>query len=395
MKKLNKPLLIIVAVLVAVASLTGGAVASAVNKSITMIIDGQSNRTSVWGSTVQDALDAQRIAIGEHDEVFPAATETIRDGSTVEVRFGRELTVTIDGQEQTFWTTATTLAEALTEIGLHDPETRLSIDRATPLGRAGLSFSATTPKGIQIKVDGQQIEVRSAAATIAELLNAQKIKLAGDDRVDPGLDQHPTEGMVITVQRVQITEETVNERIDYKTVETKDPELAAGTTKVTSPGKEGEKKVTYRVVTVDGVQESRSAIKEEVITEPVDKQVSVGTKGSAPVSNANGDSGGEGGASGGNSGGNTGAPAPAVSDGSTWDAIAACESGGNWAINTGNGYYGGLQFSYGTWLAYGGGEYAPTANLATREQQIAIAEKVRAAQGWGAWPACTARLGLS
>ena len=144
MKKLNKPLLIIVAVLVAVASLTGGAVASAVNKSITMIIDGQSNRTSVWGSTVQDALDAQRIAIGEHDEVFPAATETIRDGSTVEVRFGRELTVTIDGQEQTFWTTATTLAEALTEIGLHDPETRLSIDRATPLGRAGLSFSATT-----------------------------------------------------------------------------------------------------------------------------------------------------------------------------------------------------------------------------------------------------------
>ena len=80
---------------------------------------------------------------------------------------------------------------------------------------------------------------------------------------------------------------------------------------------------------------------------------------------------------------------------SVWDKVAQCESGGNWNTNTGNGYYGGLQFSAGTWTAYGGGAYAPTANLASREEQIAIAEKVQAAQGWGAWPACTASLGLS
>ena len=78
-----------------------------------------------------------------------------------------------------------------------------------------------------------------------------------------------------------------------------------------------------------------------------------------------------------------------------WDNIARCESSGNWKINTGNGYYGGLQFSSTTWLNLGGGAYAPTADLATREQQIAIAEKVLAAQGWGAWPACSAGLGLS
>ena len=78
-----------------------------------------------------------------------------------------------------------------------------------------------------------------------------------------------------------------------------------------------------------------------------------------------------------------------------WDALAQCESGGNWAINTGNGYYGGLQFSSGTWLAYGGGAYAQTANLATREQQIAIATKVRDARGgYGDWPSCASRLGL-
>lgn len=80
--------------------------------------------------------------------------------------------------------------------------------------------------------------------------------------------------------------------------------------------------------------------------------------------------------------------------GATWDAIAQCESGGNWAINTGNGYYGGVQFAGQTWAGFGGTQYAPTADKATREQQIAIAEKVLATQGWGAWPACSAKLGL-
>src|SRR5947209_13237823 len=71
-----------------------------------------------------------------------------------------------------------------------------------------------------------------------------------------------------------------------------------------------------------------------------------------------------------------------------WDRVASCESGGNWGINTGNGYHGGLQFSQGTWAAHGGGEYATSANQATRDQQIAVAERVLATQGRGAWPVC-------
>ncbi|MDW8809530.1 transglycosylase family protein [Streptomyces scabiei] len=73
---------------------------------------------------------------------------------------------------------------------------------------------------------------------------------------------------------------------------------------------------------------------------------------------------------------------------SEWDAVAQCESGGNWSINTGNGYYGGLQFSASTWAAYGGTQYASTADRASKAQQIAIAEKVLAGQGKGAWPVC-------
>src|SRR3954470_21012188 len=73
---------------------------------------------------------------------------------------------------------------------------------------------------------------------------------------------------------------------------------------------------------------------------------------------------------------------------SEWDAVAQCESGGNWSINTGNGYYGGLQFSSSTWAAYGGTAYASTADQASKSQQIAVGEKVLAAQGKGAWPTC-------
>lgn len=83
-----------------------------------------------------------------------------------------------------------------------------------------------------------------------------------------------------------------------------------------------------------------------------------------------------------------------VASGDVWDRLARCEAGGNWAINTGNGYYGGLQFTAGTWTRHGGGAYAARADLASREQQIDIAQRVLATQGWGAWPACSAKLGL-
>ncbi|CAM02846.1 LysM domain-containing protein [Saccharopolyspora erythraea NRRL 2338] len=86
-------------------------------------------------------------------------------------------------------------------------------------------------------------------------------------------------------------------------------------------------------------------------------------------------------------------PANAASE-STWDAVAQCESTGNWQINNGNGYYGGLQFSASTWAAYGGNQYASNAANATREQQIAVAERVLQAQGPGAWPVCSKKAGL-
>ena len=86
---------------------------------------------------------------------------------------------------------------------------------------------------------------------------------------------------------------------------------------------------------------------------------------------------------------------PAEAAASVWDKVAQCESGGNWKINTGNGFYGGVQFAAGTWKAYGGKTYASQAHLATKAEQIAIARRVLAGQGPGAWPTCSRRAVLT
>jgi hypothetical protein len=87
-------------------------------------------------------------------------------------------------------------------------------------------------------------------------------------------------------------------------------------------------------------------------------------------------------------------PAVTYNGTSVWDDLAMCEASGNWAANTGNGYYGGLQFSLGTWTGYGGAEFAAYPHMATREEQIIVAERLRAARGYQPWPACRAKLGL-
>jgi hypothetical protein len=149
---------------------------------------------------------------------------------------------------------------------------------------------------------------------------------------------------------------------------TNDANLDKGKTVVDDPGAAGERIATYRITIKDGKEVSREEIGAKVTKEAKPKIVRVGTKQ---------------------------APNPVISDGSVWDALAKCESGGNWAINTGNGYYGGLQFNVSTWNSNGGAQYASRPDLATREQQIAIATLVRDRRGgYGAWPACSRKLGL-
>ncbi|OAV60248.1 resuscitation-promoting factor [Enteractinococcus helveticum] len=241
------------------------------------------------------------------------------------------------------------------------------------------------PQVVEITVADETKEVLTTGGTVQDVLNKAGVELGEDDKVSPKLDQNINDDTAITVTIVEKTEVTEEEAVEFETTTKNDDSLEKGKTKTDTEGVNGTANVTYEIVTENGEEVEKTEISREVTKEPTNEVVLRGTKEPEPEASSDSSE---------SSGGNTGASAPAVPSGSVWDRLAQCESGGNWSINTGNGYYGGVQFSGPTWNAMGGQKYAPTADKATREQQIEIASKLQAQSGWGQWPACSASLGL-
>jgi hypothetical protein len=233
--------------------------------------------------------------------------------------------------------------------------------------------------------------VQSAAKTVGDFLTEQAIVLGPEDTVDPAVTTPLSNGLVISVARVATT--TVTEEAEVaqpadQTVE--DSSLAEGSSTVTQQGSPGKDSVTYQVTTVNGAQTAKNEVGRTPITPAVASVITVGTmqQRSSSSSSSGSSSSNSSSSSADTSSSDSSSSAAPVSSGSSginWDAIANCESTNNWSINTGNGYYGGLQFDSGTWLSNGGGQYAPRADLATREQQIAIAENTAASRGTSPW----------
>lgn len=261
----------------------------------------------------------------------------------------------------------------------------LNIERVssiTPLRLDQISL----PQVIEISVAGDTKEVLTTGGTVQDVLDNADVSVGEDDKVSPQLDQNINDNTAITVTVVEKTEVTEEEVLEYETTHKDDNTLEKGKTKTDTEGVNGTADVTYEIVTENGKEVDKTEIDREVTKEPTDAVVLRGTKEEEPEPEPSSSSS--------SSSDNSGASAPAVANGSTWDRLAQCESGGNWSTNTGNGYYGGVQFSAPTWNAMGGQQYAPTADKATREQQIAVASKLQAQSGWGQWPACSASLGL-
>jgi uncharacterized protein YabE (DUF348 family) len=346
-------------------------------KSVTLSIDGKEQTLSTGGETVEEVLQEEGIDLGERDAVAPALDTEITDGTAIAVSFARQLTLNVDGVEQTYWTTATSVDEALDQLGQRFVAAAdFSTSRSAYIGREGLQLEILTPKTITLKVGAQEPKkVTTTALTVSEALVDLRVKSDKDDKINLAAKAKIDDGSRIVLTRIDVTNVTKRVSTPYAVIERADNDMYEDQTRVSRGGQEGADRVTYRIVRENGKIVTNKVVKRVTLTEPVARVELYGTEErpepepEAPATNY-------------------------ASGGTVWDSLAQCESGGNWAINTGNGYYGGLQFSYSTWLAYGGGAYAPTANLASREQQIAIAEKVLAAAGWGSWPACSASLGL-
>jgi uncharacterized protein YabE (DUF348 family) len=348
------------------------------NKDVTLAVDGASTEVTTTAGTVGELLADKGIAVGDRDVVAPALDAQVTDGTRVAVQFARQVTVDVDGKPQTFWTTATSVDQALASQGIAADGAKISTSRSTAIGRQGLSFDLDTLKTVTVKASGQSRAVKTTATTVGEVLTAAKISVDGDDLISADRSAPVANGSTITFTKVDVKNATEKQKIAYSTVEKNSSSITKGKTVVSRSGKAGSKTVVYREVRYDGKVHSRQAVKTTVTSKPTSRILLIGTK---KVSSSAGS-----GSSGGSGGG-----APAVASGSVWDRLAACESGGNWSINTGNGFYGGLQFTLGTWHAYGGSGL-PSNN--SRAAQIAVAKRLQAAAGWGQWPACSSKLGL-
>ncbi|GAA1921109.1 hypothetical protein GCM10009737_23280 [Nocardioides lentus] len=345
---------------------------AAMSKSVTVTLDGEPREVSAFGGTVGDLLESEGIEVGERDRVLPALDESVTDGSEISVRFARPLEMVVDGEESTHWVTALDVDSALQQIGDRFAGAALSASRGAEIERGGLTLEVVTPKRLDVTMGAKKTRTRTLTAlTVSDALDELGTELGEHDRVAPGLDAELADGDELTVTRISFERDRVkDEAIGHDTVERTSDDLYVDEEEVTTEGRDGVRDVTYERKIRNGEVVATEVVRSEVVREPVTEVVTVGTQ-EREVE----------------------APAEDFSGGDTvWDALAACESGGNWAINTGNGYYGGLQFNLGTWQAYGG-TGLPSDN--SREAQIAVATRLRdATGGYGSWPSCSAKLGL-
>ncbi len=384
------------------------------DKDVQLSVDGVNDHVDTLAGTVGDVLQSKGIELGEHDVVAPGPDTKLADGTTIAVQYGRQIRVTVDGQQQSYWTTATRVGEALASLDIESEGADLSTSRSTPIGREGLSFNLATQKTITIDNAGKTERVTTTAQTVGAALSAAKIDLDDDDQLSISEDTALTNGSSFTVTKVDVKTVTKQQRVKYPTRYSDDAQLEKGKTKVKTEGKPGVQEVVITEVRHNGKLQSRKE-KATLATPPRTEVVLRGTKEPEPEPNtsdetandtANNDAADDDTANDDTANDADDNTDAADSDNTAddaddtgvadavWDKVAQCESGQNWSINTGNGYFGGLQFARRSWTAYGGTEYAELASEATREQQIVIAKKILDDVGWKAWPACSRKLGL-
>ncbi|HEU4668625.1 MAG TPA: transglycosylase family protein [Arthrobacter sp.] len=366
--KVGAQLLVLCALVVGLVAFVGN------NKTITLNVDGKVSSVQTFGGTVGQVVKSANLELNPADRVSPSIDASVQNGTVINVNKAKEVKVSLDGAEKTVSTTAQDVAGLVTELGVASASS-VSVPKDAQLSVAGSYVSISTPKTVSIVADGQVDTATTTAATVGKVLEDAGLTLGANDRTSQPANAHVVNNMVIKVSRVDNSQTAVtSEDVPFETVTSESAELLKGEKEVTQKGAAGKLEKTFKLVLVDGREASRTLVSETVSVQPVAEKVTVGTK-PKPVAQAAPAAAGT----------NTGAAAPAMMNEAMWDKIAQCESGGNWSINTGNGYYGGLQFDIQTWLGSGGGAYAPNASLATKAQQIDIANRVYAQRGLQPW----------
>ncbi|MDO5753378.1 MAG: transglycosylase family protein [Arthrobacter sp.] len=353
------------------------------NKTVTLVVDGQSSSVQGFGSSVGDVLKRADLNVSAADHVTPALDAPVENGGTITVNTAKKITVSLDGTEQVVTTTSNKISGLINQLGIA-ANARISVPVDALLANSS-DINIITPKKVVLVADGKKTVKTTTAQNVSDVLGEAGVTLAKTDLVSTPRNATVVENIVIKVTRVNTAgNASETEAVPFETEESVDPALFKDEKKTVTAGVAGSLQRTFRTVTIDGVVVSRTETGSSITKAPVAAAISVGSKerpaapaptAAAPAAAPKVEA----------AGANTGAAAPAMSNEAMWDAIAQCESTGNWSINTGNGYYGGLQFDIPSWLANGGGAYAPNASLATKAQQIAVANTYYAKAGLGPW----------
>ncbi|NUU32006.1 DUF348 domain-containing protein [Arthrobacter sp. C9C5] len=365
--KVGAQLVVLVALVLGLVAFVGN------NKTVTLNVDGRVSSVQTFGGTVGQVVRGAKVELQAADKVSPSAESHVQDGSVINVNLAKAVKVSVDGAERTITTTAPTVEGLVTELGVASAS-KISVPKDAQLAVSGSFVSISTPKAVTLVADGKATKTTTTAATVGSVLADAGIRLGASDRTSQPGNAPVVNNMVVKVSRVDTSKTAATtEAVPFETLTAEDGALPKGEQKVIQAGVAGSISKSFKLVLVDGRVASRTLVAQKVTREPVTEKVSIGTKEKPKVEAAA------------PAAANTGAAAPAMMNVGMWDKIAQCESGGNWSINSGNGYYGGLQFDVQTWLGAGGGAYAPNASQASKAQQIAIANRVYAERGLSPW----------
>lgn len=349
------------------ALLAGGASAFvAHDKTIELSVDGETTSLRTFASNVSDLLEEEGVEVGGRDMVAPATHESLADGDRVAVRYGRPMSLTVDGRQQRLWTTERTVAGALRQLGVRAEGAHLSTSRSKRISRSGMDLAVRTERSVSFLADGRMRHIRTNAATVRAALAEAGLKLRHQDTVSAPLRSFPKDGQTISLQRITTDEEVREESIPFPTERYESGELYKGTEVVEQRGRVGVRRVTFELRTVNGEKQKPRQLSTKVVSEPRKQIVKVGTKDKPTPKQVR------------------------TSSSLNWPALAECESGGRVDAVDPTGTYGGLyQFDQQTWESVGGTGRPQDASAAEQTQR---AEKLYAQRGASPWPVCGRKL---
>lgn len=335
----------------------------ALDKTVTVDVDGTTRHVRTFAGHVGDTLERAGIPIGAHDAVAPDTSAPVKDGSRIVVRHGRQLTLTLNGQQRTVWVTALSVDEALDQLGLRAGGAWVSASRSESIGRQGLSLAVRMPQRVTVLADGRRSVRMTTAPTVKDFLDEIHLRLGRTDKVSVPLTVYPTSGTVVQVTRISHSVIKASQAIAFRTITRGTSQLYQGESKVADEGTAGLRQVTWRIVYRDGKIASKTLVASRLIASPHPRIVYVGTKvRPAPPSNT-----------------------PSA-DGLNWPALANCESGGNpRSVSSGGTYRGLYQFTMGTWASVGGSGDPIDASSGEQTYRAQILFK---REGTSPWPVC-------